>query len=267
MVPIGFSSLHALFAPPAHPGQGKIFHLPTDVKTNVEMLLRWGHFVAGITWIGLLYYFNFINGALMKALDGPTKGKVTPQLMPRALWWFRWGAAMTVLAGVAYFIAILQSSPHDPHSLPPGMWMLFGKWCLIVIVTYAIIFGIQRPVWGPGKGWLLGAIVVVVVVVMAIVMLWTAGYSEFANDNHALSISIGGGIGMLMFANVWSVIWPHQKKLIAWTADNAEKGTAVPAEAAALTRRAFLASRMNTWLSIPMLFFMAAASHYPLFGR
>jgi uncharacterized membrane protein len=262
MVPIGFSSLHALFAPPApaHPGSGKIFHLPTDIRSNVEMLLRWGHFVAGITWIGLLYYFNFINGALMKALDGPTKGKVTPQLMPRALWWFRYGALMTVLAGLFYYIVIL-------HDFRPDTWMLFGRWLLIVIVTYAIIFGIQRPAWGPGKGWLLGAIVVVVVAVMALVMLWTAGYSEFANSNRALSISIGGGIGILMFLNVWGIIWPHQKRLIAWTADNAEKGTAVPAEAAALTRRAFLASRMNTWLSIPMLFFMAAASHYPVFGR
>jgi uncharacterized membrane protein len=54
-----------------------------------EMLLRWVHFFAGITWIGLLYFFNFVNGGFMKALDDPTKLKVTPQLMPRASWWFR----------------------------------------------------------------------------------------------------------------------------------------------------------------------------------
>jgi uncharacterized membrane protein len=70
-----------------------------------------------------------------------------------------------------------------------------------------------------------------------------------------------------MLLNVWGVIWPSQKRIIAWTSDNAEKGTAIPAESAALARRAFLASRMNTWLSIPMLFFMATASHYPLLGK
>jgi uncharacterized membrane protein len=66
---------------------------------------------------------------------------------------------------------------------------------------------------------------------------------------------------------VWGIIWPHQKRIIAWTYENAEKGTAIPPESAKLARRAFLASRMNTWLSIPMLFFMAAASHYQIFGR
>jgi len=260
MVPTPFTSLHELFAPANHLAAGKIFTLPTDVRTNVEMLLRWIHFLAGITWIGLLYYFNFVNGALMKALDGPTKGKVTPQLMPRALWWFRYGALFTVLAGVLYYIVIL-------HTIPTT-WMIFGRWLLIVLVTFAIIFGIQRRGWPVPQGWYLGVAVVVIIAAMAIVMLVTAGDTEgFANSNRALSISIGGGIGTIMFLNVWGIIWPHQKRLIAWTADNAEKGTAVPAEAAALTRRAFLASRMNTWLSVPMLFFMAAASHYPMFGK
>jgi len=71
---------------------------PSDLGSNVQLVLRWIHFVAGITWIGLLYFFNLVNVPLMKALDGPTKGKVVPALMPRALWWFRWGAVVTVLA-------------------------------------------------------------------------------------------------------------------------------------------------------------------------
>jgi uncharacterized membrane protein len=66
-----------------------------------------------------------------------------------------------------------------------------------------------------------------------------------------------------MLLNVWGIIWPAQKRIIAWTAANAADGTAIPAESATLARRAFLASRANTWLSLPMLFFMAAASHYP----
>jgi uncharacterized membrane protein len=71
---------------------------------------------------------------------------------------------------------------------------------------------------------------------------------------------------MIMLLNVWGIIWRNQKKIIAWTKDNATKGTPVPAESATLARQAFLASRTNFWLSIPMLFFMGAASHYPIFG-
>ncbi len=81
-----------------------------------------------------------------------------------------------------------------------------------------------------------------------------------------LSISVGGGLGTIMFLNVWGIIWRCQKKLIAWTKANAERGTPMPPEAAQLARQAFLASRANLWLSFPMLFFMAAASHYPFFS-
>src|SRR5678809_628117 len=53
------------------------------------LIIRWIHFLAGITWIGLLYFFNLINAAFMKSLDGPTKNIVIPKLMPSALNWFR----------------------------------------------------------------------------------------------------------------------------------------------------------------------------------
>ncbi|HKV39441.1 MAG TPA: urate hydroxylase PuuD [Blastocatellia bacterium] len=203
----------------------------------------------------------------MKSLDGPTKDKVTPQLMPRALWWFRWGAFVTVLAGLGIFGLYLRADQ--------GTWMLLGRWAAIVLVTYVVIYGIQRVNWGPGKGWGLAAAVTVIVSVMAVVMLvWSSGGDPtdmskglFSQDAHSLSISIGGGLGTIMFLNVWGIIWPIQKRLIAWTIDKADKGTAPPSEAAALGRRAFLASRMNTWLSIPMLLFMAAGSHGYFFGR
>ncbi len=64
------------------------------------MLLRWIHLLAGITWVGLLYFFNLVNVPFMKELDAATKGKIMPGLMLRALWWFRWGAVVTVLAGL-----------------------------------------------------------------------------------------------------------------------------------------------------------------------
>src|SRR2546423_12399709 len=79
-----------------------IFHGPSGQELT-RIILRWSHFVAGITWIGILYFFNLVNVNFMKALDAPTKGKVIPELMPRALWFFRWGAVLTVLAGLTYY--------------------------------------------------------------------------------------------------------------------------------------------------------------------
>ncbi|MBP0121226.1 MAG: urate hydroxylase PuuD [Nitrospira sp.] len=70
------------------------------------LLLRWGHFLAGIIWIGLLYFFNLINAAFLKSLDGPTKNIVIPKLMPAALNWFRYGATVTVLTGILLYAKI-----------------------------------------------------------------------------------------------------------------------------------------------------------------
>src|SRR5215472_12215622 len=84
-------------------GNGPVVHFPSDAASYVKILLRWAHFLAGITWIGLLYFFNLVNVPFQKQLDAPTKGKVVPALMPRALWWFRMAAVLTVFAGLTYF--------------------------------------------------------------------------------------------------------------------------------------------------------------------
>src|SRR4030095_10775238 len=99
------ASIFQVILPQVQPGFifSDIFHPPSDAAAYVQIILRWLHFLAGIIWIGHLYYFNLVNGNLMKVLDGPTKGKVIPQLMPRALWWFRWGALITVLVGLTYY--------------------------------------------------------------------------------------------------------------------------------------------------------------------
>jgi uncharacterized membrane protein len=83
------------------------------------------------------------------------------------------------------------------------------------------------------------------------------------SSNAHLAISIGGGMGLLMLLNAWGIIWRAQKRLIAWTRANAEQGAPMPPEAAKLARWAFLASRTGFWMSLPMLFFMGAAEHYP----
>ena len=78
------------------------------MPTGFGLLLRWTHFLAGIVWIGLLYFFNLINAAFLKSLDGPTKNIVIPKLMPAALNWFRHGATVTVLAGIVLYLYMYQ---------------------------------------------------------------------------------------------------------------------------------------------------------------
>src|SRR3954468_24155519 len=70
---------------------------------NVQLLLRWFHVLAGIVWIGHLYFFNFVNVPFQGAIGPDVKKTVNPQLLPRALWWFRWGAMMTFLFGLLLF--------------------------------------------------------------------------------------------------------------------------------------------------------------------
>ncbi len=87
---------------------GDIFHAPSAGEL-MRIIFRWLHFVAGITWIGMLYFFNLVNVNFMKALDAPTKKIVVPELMPRALWYFRWGALLTVFAGISYYAMYILS--------------------------------------------------------------------------------------------------------------------------------------------------------------
>jgi uncharacterized membrane protein len=229
----------------------------------VRILLRWIHFAAGITWIGILYFFNLVNVPLMKKLDAPTKGKVIPELMPRALWWFRWGAVVTVFVGLTYYPMYIIRSEATQAGMEISVWGVLGKWLLVVIVAWAIMYALLQPVSGAlNKGAVLAVLDAVVVLGMSALIVYLLGSRDEAGHtlgNKSLSIGIGGGLGVIMLLNVWGIIWPAQKRIIAWTKDNAENGTPIPAESAKLARRAFLASRTNFWLSLPMLFFMATS--------
>jgi uncharacterized membrane protein len=112
------------------------------------------------------------------------------------------------------------------------------------------------------RGAVLAWIVAAVVIAAAAAVVWA---SPEQSSSRAVSITVGGGLGTFMLLNVWGLIWPLQKRIIAAVAAS-EKGKALPAEVVYRMRVAFLASRINAWLSLPMLFFMAAASHFPVFG-
>lgn len=153
-------------------------------------MLRWIHFLSGITWIGLLYYFNFVQGPFLAEAEAAVKSEITKKLLPRALWWFRWGAMITLIAG----LLMLMDHQHQ----------------------YGSFF------WSTPRG---------------------------------IYILIGSLLGIIMWFNVWFIIWPNQKVII-----DAARGTGSK-DVGNRPRIAFLASRTNTLLSIPMLFFMGASPH------
>lgn len=161
-----------------------------------EFLSRWAHYLAGVTWIGILYYFNFVQVPAFAEFEAATRTEAVRKLASRALWWFRWGAVLTLLSG----LSILAFQGH----LDSG---------------------------------------------------------DYFKTPRGISISTGILLALFMFANVWLVIWPNNKIVIA-NAEGVAAGREADPNAAAAGRRGLLASRTNTIFSIPMLFFMAATSHF-----
>ena len=164
----------------------------------IYFLTRWLHYVFGIIWIGHLYYFNFTQAPFFAETDATTKSNAIQKLVPRALWWFRWGAMFTFITG-----------------------------------------SIMLSIWGSRVG------------------------GEAMRTSYGLFISVGATLGTLMFLNVWLIIWPAQKVVIESTTNAAQGKPALP-NAAAKGAAALLASRTNVLFSLPMLFFMGAASHLPI---
>ena len=108
----------------------------------LELLFRWGHVLFGITWIGLLYYFNFIQGEYFKEAEAGAKADATKKLAPRALWWFRWGAMFTFLTGV-YLLYVLGAGANQFIILGAimGIFMFLNVW-LIIWPNQKIVCGI-----------------------------------------------------------------------------------------------------------------------------
>ena len=177
-----------------------VIALFTDgIAFSVDSLIIWIHVLAGITWIGLLYYFNFVQvPALADAAGdegGPGGAGITKYVAPRALWWFRWGAVLTWLSGAAYLAHLNKFDD-----------------------------------------------------------AFTLGYTSAAGDLTGMYIGVGAWLGTIMLFNVWVLIWPNQKKILGMV-------EASPEQIAKARRVAFLASRSNTLLSIPMLMSMVGAGH------
>src|SRR5882757_7850496 len=126
-----------------------VFKAPNGAEIS-HIVLRWLHFVAGITWIGLLYFFNLINVPLQKGLDPDTKKKVNPELLGRTLWFFRWGAVLTVLAGLTYYaMYILLPAVKNENTLDGtdlNVWVVLLVWLSYPIVLFIVEFLIIKKV-------------------------------------------------------------------------------------------------------------------------
>jgi uncharacterized membrane protein len=230
---------------------------PEGSTPLLQLVLRWVHFAAGITWVGLLYFFVLVNARFLPALDAPTRMKVVPLLMPRALWWFRWSSVVTVLAGIWYWMMIVST---DAHNAQAGGGRAIGTFFGIWTVAFVIEMGLlMSPAEVMRKGAVFGTVVGLVVVASA--WLYLALNAHGWESNRLLAIGIGGGLGWFMLLNVWGIVWRMQKKIIRWTEESATKGTPMPPEAQKLARLAQLAAWTNFVLSFPMLLMMAVASH------
>ena len=225
-----------------------------NVNNWVQLVFRWGHVVAGVMWIGHLWFFNFVNGPLQGKLDAATKKTVVPELMPRALFWFRWGAAWTwitgfVLAGLIYYQTKEVLFDQDN---PPGGWLYNPwLWLAVVLVIWAVGFVIYNLVMKSVKNVVVASAIMLAIFVAFYCLLECVGHFS----GRSLYIHAGATFGTIMALNVWMVIWPYQQKIIR----GVKEGT--PADAETI-RQAGLRSRQNTFMSIPLIFTMIS-NHYP----
>jgi len=233
---------------------------PTISGTEaLQLILRWFHFVAGILWVGLLYFFNLVNASFMKQVDAAAKPKIFQNLTLPALNWFRWSSLVTVFLGLWYWgdFFVAADAKRDGGSAGATVGLFFLVWLAVFFILFLVIKKMSP------SGHVLG--VLVAILVYAAGWIFVHYTPVGGDDNHVLAIGVGGGMGIVMLFNVWGIIWPNNKKIIRGTL----AGTP-PENAAALARQAFLASRTNFFLSVPLLFYMAASSHFSstvIFGK
>ena len=212
---------------------------------------KWLHIIAGITWIGLLYFFNFINGHVAAKMDGDTKKQVVPELMPRTLFWFRWGAAWTWITGIVLLYVIFWAgSLSIGESVGNNMFDADTEvtmWAhIMLLVTFLAVFVYDFLYKSAlAKNVRLVTIISLLLILGVEYLMIHCGQFSY----RAFNIHIGAMFGTMMAFNVWFRIWPAQQKIIAAIRD----GEAPDGDLVAL---AGLRSKHNTYLSVPLIWTM-----------
>ncbi len=227
--------------------------MDSNVSQWLNLVFRWLHVIAGVMWIGHLWFFNFVNSQVAKTYDADSKQKVAPELMPRALYWFRWGAAFTwitgfTLLGVIYYMGGLMG----PTPLPAGAMLSANAAAGVAVGLLIVGWVIYDLMWKAlaDKQPVGAAISVVLVAGVAFAMQNVLGFS-----GRAVFIHVGAIFGTAMAANVWMRIWPAQRRIIAAI----KAGETPPAGDGPM---AGLRSKHNTYMSMPLLLLMVS-NHYP----
>jgi len=220
-----------------------------DYHGLAELGDRWIHFTAGVLWIGLLYFFNWVNSAFAPTMDAETKKKVVPELMPRALFWFRWGAAFTWLTGVVLLMMVYYAGANLLESgVKPELmeWLPAFLGLFVGFLVYDMLFKAMAKQHA------------VAVVIWSLITIAYAWYCREMADfsMRATYIHVGALFGTAMAANVWMRIWPAQKRIITATKSGQAADPADPAMAG-------LRSKHNTYMSVPLLLFMISV-HQPM---
>jgi uncharacterized membrane protein len=183
-----------------------MLHLAVDIfsrNPGLAFLARWAHVVVGIVWIGILYYFNFVQTPAFAEMEPAARNNAIDKLASRALWWFRWAALSTFITGLLILLAEVFPASGDAHLFSGDYW----------------------------------------------------------KSSEGISIATGILLAVTMLLNVWGVIWPNQKKVIA-NARNVQSGGQPDPAAADAARRSALASRQNVIFSFPMLLFMVGTANF-----
>ena len=127
---------------------------PLFHRVGGVILSRWAHFLAGITWIGILYYFNFVQVPSFAGFDAGARNEATAKLVPRALWWFRWGAMLTLLSGIS-ILAFQDQFNGDYWKTPSGVSIATGILLALVMFSnvWFVIWPAQQVVMASSSFW------------------------------------------------------------------------------------------------------------------
>ena len=225
----------------------------------ITPIFKWLHIIAGVLWIGLLYFFNWINGHVVATMDGSTKQKVIPELMPRALYFFRWGAAWTWITGIVLLLIVYWMGMNDSMFKELGIGDEPSKFKhfayllpFVMVFVYDVFYKSSIS-----KNTRVATIISFLGIVGVLCLLICVSEME---SYRAYNIHIGTMFGSMMAFNVWYRIWPAQQRIITAI----KNGDAPdPADAG----MAGLRSKHNTYMSVPLIWTMinehtVGVSHY-----
>ena len=208
----------------------------------IHPIFKWLHIIAGVLWIGLLYFFNWVNGHFVATLDAETKKKVVPELMPRTLYFFRWGAAWTWVTGLILLLVIFY---HGGLTFDDGAdWEVSAF--VMIAVTFLGVF-IYDFIYKSGLASNVRLVTILSFVLVGVVVYLMKEWAGFSY--RSFNIHLGALFGTNMAFNVWFRIWPAQQEIITAI----KNGEAPNGDLVAL---AGLRSKHNTYMSVPLMWTM-----------